>query len=655
MAARLDKDLATVLSSRGYREMRQIGEGSFAKALLVQDASGAQSVCKVMDVTGASRKEADEAAKEGKLLASLQHPFVVRYRDSFCQAGMLCIVMDFCEGGELARHIRKTKKLRQRIPETQVLTWFTQAMLSLKYIHDKKILHRDLKPANFFLTKAGALKMGDFGIAKAMACTMACAKTRIGTPYYLAPEVCQEKPYAWPADIWALGCILYEMCALQVPFDAKSISGLVQKICHGELPEVPNCYSEFLRTLFRQMLDRDPRKRPSADEVLQMPPIQATVRQMLDEVKCAQRQESESRVAAARAAGTWRKDSLVEYHSVTHSEWLPATVVDVDDEGRIMIDLRPKVWLTLDVQAARVRPRAGDKAATTSDEEERPTETSSAAADPLHDSPSSLPRLLAGSRARQQQQQQRPWEAAPKAEKIPAAAKAEPPKTSQEDSSCPPPLASVARAAGHCKRHEGAEGGASGQGGGSSKKRTPSPRAASAPRSQKGADQLDRLVSSQAARNPHSFGWRSPSVGSLDRRSGLPPSHQVPPVSSGGVRRSPSLAALAGKCGPGGRAGAPQAAAQQVRRPPVTLAALDPPHHANGYTSAASSRAPSADSKSSRAQTPPTRPGSAETQGGALPVNGIIPEGARRKVALPRLQCAAACAAGRAIAAGAGG
>lgn len=645
MACSLREDLATVLSSRGYRELRQIGEGSFAKALLVQDASGAQSVCKVMDVTGASRKEADDAAKEGKLLASLQHPFVVRYRDSFCQAGMLCIVMDFCEGGELAKHIRKTKKLRQRIPETQVLTWFTQAMLSLKYIHDKKILHRDLKPANFFLTKSGALKMGDFGIAKAMACTMACAKTRIGTPYYLAPEVCQEKPYAWPADIWAMGCILYEMCALQVPFDAKSISGLVQKICHGELPEVPDCYSEFLRTLFKQMLDRDPGKRPSADEVLQMPPIQATVRQMLDEVKCAQRQESESRAAAAKAAGTWRKDSLVEYHSVTHSEWLPATVVDVDDEGRIMIDLRPKVWLTLDVQAARVRPRAGDKVATISDEEERPVETGSTGAEPLHDSQSSLPRLLAGSRARQQQV--RPWEAAQKAEKIPAAAKAEPPKNSQ-DSSCPPPVAQVGRAASHCKRQEGAEGGAGGQGVGGSKKRTPSPRAASAPRSQKGADQLDRLVSSQAARNHHSFGWRSPSAGCLDRRSGLPPS-QVP-VSGGGVRRSPSLAALAGKCVPAGRAAAPQ----QVRRPPVTLAALDPPHHANGYTSAGSSRPPSADSKSSRAQTPPTRPGSAETQGGGLPANGIIPEGARRKGALPRLQCAAACAAGRAIAAGAG-
>ena len=60
------------------------------------------------------------------------------------------------------------------------------------------------------------MKMGDFGIAKVLACTIAVARTQIGTPYYLSPELCQEKPYTWPSDIWAMGCILYEMCALKV-------------------------------------------------------------------------------------------------------------------------------------------------------------------------------------------------------------------------------------------------------------------------------------------------------------------------------------------------------------------------------------------------------------------------------------------------------
>lgn len=352
------EDVENVLAARGWREVKQIGEGSFAKALLVEASDGTQAVCKVMDISEASKKEAEDAAKEGRLLASLQHPFVVRYRDSFCEAGVLCLIMDFCEGGELAKQIRRARRNHQRIPEEQILRWFTQAMLSLKYIHDKHILHRDLKPANFFLTKTGSLKMGDFGIAKSMACTIAFAKTRIGTPYYLSPEVCQEKPYAWPSDMWSMGCILYEMCALQVPFDAHSISGLVQKICYGPLPIVPDSYSDFLRRLCRQLLDRDPKKRPSADEVLQLPEIQKVVRQMLEEVRSLQQQERKAKAVTATApTGSYRKDDVVEYYSVTHGEWLPATIIDTDTFGRVMIDLRPGVWLSSEVQASKIRPR----------------------------------------------------------------------------------------------------------------------------------------------------------------------------------------------------------------------------------------------------------------------------------------------------------
>lgn len=352
------EDVENVLAARGWREVKQIGEGSFAKALLVEASDGTQAVCKVMDISEASKKEAEDAAKEGRLLASLQHPFVVRYRDSFCEAGVLCLIMDFCEGGELAKQIRRARRNHQRIPEEQILRWFTQAMLSLKYIHDKHILHRDLKPANFFLTKTGSLKMGDFGIAKSMACTIAFAKTRIGTPYYLSPEVCQEKPYAWPSDMWSMGCILYEMCALQVPFDAHSISGLVQKICYGPLPIVPDSYSDFLRRLCLQLLDRDPKKRPSADEVLQLPEIQKVVRQMLEEVRSLQQQERKAKAVTATApTGSYRKDDVVEYYSVTHGEWLPATIIDTDTFGRVMIDLRPGVWLSSEVQASKIRPR----------------------------------------------------------------------------------------------------------------------------------------------------------------------------------------------------------------------------------------------------------------------------------------------------------
>lgn len=103
----------------------------------------------------------------------------------------LCIVMDYCEGGDMFNKIAKQKELGVLFSERQILTWFVQMALALKHVHDRKILHRDLKTQNIFLTSKGEIKIGDFGIARVLQHTYDCANTAIGTPYYLSPEICQ--------------------------------------------------------------------------------------------------------------------------------------------------------------------------------------------------------------------------------------------------------------------------------------------------------------------------------------------------------------------------------------------------------------------------------------------------------------------------------
>jgi NIMA (never in mitosis gene a)-related kinase len=138
--------------------------------------------------------------------------------------------MDYADGGDLSDKIKSTKESHEFITENEVLNYFTQMCLAIKHIHDRKIIHRDLKAQNIFLEKNGTIKLGDFGIAKVLEQTVAQANTQVGTPYYISPEIIKGKKYSFETDIWSLGVILYEMCALDVPIKAKNLHELYMKI-----------------------------------------------------------------------------------------------------------------------------------------------------------------------------------------------------------------------------------------------------------------------------------------------------------------------------------------------------------------------------------------------------------------------------------------
>ncbi len=152
--------------------------------------------------------------------------------------------------------------------ENQIIDWFTQLCLAMKHIHDRKILHRDIKSQNVFLTKYGLIKLGDFGIAKCLDTTLQQAKTFIGTPYYLSPEMVQNLPYSFKSDVWSMGVLLYEMCSLKMPFDGLSIADLSLKIIKGNYAPIPNNFSKELKMLVVSLLNVDSTKRPSINDIL---------------------------------------------------------------------------------------------------------------------------------------------------------------------------------------------------------------------------------------------------------------------------------------------------------------------------------------------------------------------------------------------------
>ena len=249
-----------------------------------------KAVIKQVDIAAMNEEERKETLREAKILEVLNHPNIIRFREVYkTKKGKLCIVMDYADGGDLQSRIKERHKKRQQtgvleyFSEDQVLNWFTQICLALKHCHDRKILHRDLKSQNIFLTKKNIVKLGDFGIARVLSNTRSKAKTVVGTPYYLSPEIIENLPYNFKSDIWSLGVLLYEMCALQPPFNATSLHQLAQRILGGKIDRVPRQFSDNLQQLIQRVLVKDPARRPTVNQILKMPLIESRIAQFLND------------------------------------------------------------------------------------------------------------------------------------------------------------------------------------------------------------------------------------------------------------------------------------------------------------------------------------------------------------------------------------
>lgn len=257
-----------------------LGEGAFGKCFLVHTVSSLQPrVIKQIDLNPLSHSERNEALREAKILEKLQHPNVIRFHEVYrTRKNKLCIVMEHADDGDLAG---KIDSIKEAMPENLVLDYFVQICLGLKHVHDRKIVHRDLKSQNVFLKKTGEVKLGDFGIAKVMTHTRDHARSVVGTPYYLSPEIVLNQPYSFKSDIWALGVLLYEMCTLRLPFQATSIHGLAVAITKGKYSPLPAGYSKATRDLLASLLTLDPSQRPSIDKVLTTPILESRIRTFL--------------------------------------------------------------------------------------------------------------------------------------------------------------------------------------------------------------------------------------------------------------------------------------------------------------------------------------------------------------------------------------
>ncbi|KAL4216374.1 hypothetical protein ACF0H5_024101 [Mactra antiquata] len=249
----------------GFEKIQTVGKGAYGAAVLYKKKDDDSLVIlKEINMHDLKASERQMALNEVNILAMLEHPNIISYFDSFEEDGVIMIEMEYADGGTLSKYLSTMEK---PLDEREIIMMFQQIVAAIRHIHEHKILHRDLKTANIFLTKEGTVKVGDFGISKMMSTANKGANTVLGTPYYISPEMCEGKPYNDKSDIWALGCILYEMACLQKTFEGTNLPALVNKIMKGQFAPVKGNYSQDFKDLIMTMLSQEPESRPSADEL----------------------------------------------------------------------------------------------------------------------------------------------------------------------------------------------------------------------------------------------------------------------------------------------------------------------------------------------------------------------------------------------------
>jgi len=213
--------------------------------------------------------------------------------------------MEFCEHGDLAQFLKSRRG--ELLEEDVVWKYLIQVGLGLQWLHANRILHRDIKSLNVFLTATDDARLGDLGVARVLSESTCFASTLIGTPYYLSPELCEEKAYNDKSDVWAYGCVVFEMCTLRHPFEARNQAALLVKILSGRRDVlVPAKYSVKLCSIIDFCLAHQFEHRPSIAELLTLPAVRSAAERLEMELGASAEtvEDAPKRVEAKRR---WRK------------------------------------------------------------------------------------------------------------------------------------------------------------------------------------------------------------------------------------------------------------------------------------------------------------------------------------------------------------
>lgn len=247
-----------------FQIIEKLGQGNYGSVYKVLDKKTGQILAaKIATLCG----NIESFKKEINVLKQCNSPYILEYFGSYIKNDSIWIIIEYCDGGSVLDLMRITER---NLTEEQIASIITMVLNGLSFLHEQKKIHRDIKAGNILLTREGFAKLGDFGVSAQLMHSFSKKVSKIGTPYWMSPEVISQNNYDSKCDIWSLGITCIEMAEGEPPYSEVRTFLVMKKIISSPPKGLtkPQLWSSEFNDFVSKCLTFDPVRRPSAKELL---------------------------------------------------------------------------------------------------------------------------------------------------------------------------------------------------------------------------------------------------------------------------------------------------------------------------------------------------------------------------------------------------